>query len=181
MWSSTRWRWSAIMRQWPPEPFLVFSVALMLVAVLSSLTKRLVVPALISSKLSLMLLQTSVGRADSRCSYFMDDWDMWQILNLLSSWRNQVFGLCGQKLWILNAMWATPWSCSSFAAILLITKECGLEVDCNCVQERAYAKAGSTLCHSTCFVLYSKTQSWALAHFFEVRYPLSTQIFPMDR
>jgi hypothetical protein len=58
---------------------------------------------LISSRLSLMFLQTSVGRADSIWSYFVDDWDMLQILNLISSWRNQVFGLCGQKLWILNA------------------------------------------------------------------------------
>ncbi len=46
-------------------------------------------------------------------------------------------------------------SVSSFDAILdankgSITKECGLEVDCNRVQERAYAKAGSTLCRSTC-------------------------------
>jgi hypothetical protein len=24
-------------------------------------------------------------------------------------------------------------------------------------------------------------QSWALAHLFEVRYPLTTQFFPMDR
>jgi hypothetical protein len=24
-------------------------------------------------------------------------------------------------------------------------------------------------------------QSWALAHFFEVRYPLPTQFFPLDR
>jgi hypothetical protein len=43
---------------------------------------------------------------------------MLQILNLLSSWQNQVFRSCGQKLWILNAMWATCWFCSSFAAIL---------------------------------------------------------------
>ena len=46
-------------------------------------------------------------------------------------------------------------SVSSFDAILdankgSFTKECGLEVDCNRVQERAYAKAGSTLCRSTC-------------------------------
>ncbi len=27
----------------------------------------------------------------------------------------------------------------------------------------------------------SKNQSWALAHFSEVRYPLPTQFFPMDR
>jgi hypothetical protein len=27
----------------------------------------------------------------------------------------------------------------------------------------------------------SLTQSWALAHLFEVRYPLPTQFFPMDR
>ncbi len=72
----------------------------------------------ISSRLSLMLLQTSVGRADSRWSYFVDDCDMWQILNLLSSWQNQVFGSCGQKLWILNATWAVCWSFSSFAANL---------------------------------------------------------------
>jgi hypothetical protein len=39
----------------------------------------------------------------------------------------------------------------------MFTKECGLGVNCNRVQERAYAKAGSTLCRSTCFVLYSKT------------------------
>jgi hypothetical protein len=44
----------------------------------------------------------------------------------------------------------------------MITQECGLEVDCNRVQERAYAKAGSTLCRSKCFVLYSKTCMWVL-------------------
>jgi hypothetical protein len=27
----------------------------------------------------------------------------------------------------------------------------------------------------------TNSQSWALAHFFEVRYPLSTQFFPPDR
>ena len=27
----------------------------------------------------------------------------------------------------------------------------------------------------------SNNQSWALAHFFEVRYPLPTQFFPLDR
>ncbi len=47
-WSATRWRWSATMRQWPPEPILVFSVAFMLVAVVGSLTKSLVVPAEVS-------------------------------------------------------------------------------------------------------------------------------------
>jgi hypothetical protein len=44
----------------------------------------------------------------------------------------------------------------------MFTKECGLEVDCNRVQERACAKAGSTLCRSTCLVLYSKTCTWVL-------------------
>ncbi len=34
----------------------------------------------------------------------------------------------------------------------IFTKECGLEVDCHRVQERACAKAGSTLCRPTCFV-----------------------------
>ncbi len=38
--------------------------------------------------------------------------------------------------------------------LVLFTKERGLEVDCNRVQERAYAKAGSILCRSTCLVLY---------------------------
>ncbi len=89
---------------------------------------------------------------------------MWHSLNLLSSSLNQVSGLWGQKLWILNATWETVCcsSCSFFDAILYacITKECGLEVDCNQVQERAYAKAGSTLCRSTCFVLYSKRCTW---------------------
>ncbi len=33
----------------------------------------------ISSRLSLMFLQTSVGRANSIWSYFVDDWDMLQI------------------------------------------------------------------------------------------------------
>ncbi len=74
--------------------------------------------AAFSSRLSLMLLQTSVGRAVSRWLYFVDNWEMLQILNLLSSWRNQVFGSCGQKLWTLKAMWATCWFCSSFASIL---------------------------------------------------------------
>ena len=50
-------------------------------------------------------------------------------------------------------------SLSSLDAILdankgSFTKECGLEVDCNRVQERACAKAGSTLCRSTCEVLF---------------------------
>ncbi len=76
----------------------------------------------ISSRLSLMLLQTSVGRADSRWSYFVDNWDMLQFLNWLSSLRNQLFGLCGQKSWILNAMWAACWSCSSFATFLYVHK-----------------------------------------------------------
>ena len=44
----------------------------------------------------------------------------------------------------------------------MFTKECGLEVDCNRVQERACAKAGSTLCRSTCVVLYSKTCTWVV-------------------
>jgi hypothetical protein len=35
-------------------------------------------------------------------------------------------------------------------------KECGLEVDCRRVQERACAKAGSILRRSTCVVLYLK-------------------------
>ncbi len=87
-----------------------------------------------------MLLQTSVGRAISRWSYFVDDWKMLQILNLLPSWRNHVFGSCGQKLWILNATWATCWCFSSFAAILYdIHKGVWPRVDCNHVQERAYA------------------------------------------
>jgi hypothetical protein len=30
-----------------------------------------------------------------------------------------------------------------------------------------------------CFLYFY--QSWALAHFFEVRYPLLTQFFPLDR
>jgi len=30
-------------------------------------------------------------------------------------------------------------------------------------------------------ILNTVNQSWALAHFFEVRYPLPTQFFPMDR
>jgi hypothetical protein len=37
------------MRQWLPEPFLVFSVALMLVALLGALTKKLMVPAEVSA------------------------------------------------------------------------------------------------------------------------------------
>jgi hypothetical protein len=45
---------------------------------------------------------------------------------------------------------------------LMFTKECGLELDCNRMQERACAKAGSTLCRSMCFVLYSKTCTWLL-------------------
>jgi hypothetical protein len=76
--------------------------------------------------------------------------------DLLSILQNQVFGSCGQKSQILKATWATCCSLSSFFAAILFTKECGLEVDCNLVQERVYAKAGSTLCRSTCLVLYSK-------------------------
>ncbi len=50
-------------------------------------------------------------------------------------------------------------SLSSLNAILdankgSFTKECGLEVDCNRVQGRACAKAGSTVCRSTCEVLF---------------------------
>ncbi len=95
----------------------------------------------ISLRLSLMLLQTSVGRADSRWSYFVDDWDMLQILTLLSSLQNQVVGSCGQK----SGSWMPRGPRAGFALLLLpfcmITKECGLEVDCSRVQERAYAKA----------------------------------------
>ena len=77
---------------------------------------------------------------------------MLQIRNLLSIFRNHVDGLWGQKSGIRNATWPTCWSLwsvSSFDAILDVhkgsfTKERGLEVDCNRVQERAYAKAGST-------------------------------------
>jgi hypothetical protein len=32
-----------------------------------------------------------------------------------------------------------------------------------------------------CYKYITNTQSWALAHLFEVRYPLPTQFFPMDR
>ncbi len=32
-----------------------------------------------------------------------------------------------------------------------------------------------------CCCLQYNTQSWALAHFFKVRYPLPTQFFPLDR
>jgi hypothetical protein len=43
-------------------------------------------------------------------------------------------------LWILNATWATCWCFSSFAAILYdIHKGVWPRVDCNHVQERAYA------------------------------------------
>jgi hypothetical protein len=45
--------------------------------------------SLISSSLSLTLLQTSVGRADSRWSYFLDYWVMLQIQNLLSFLRTR--------------------------------------------------------------------------------------------
>ncbi len=83
---------------------------------------------------------------------------MLQILNLLSIFRNHVDGSWGQKSGIRNATWPTCWSScslSSFDTILdankgSFTKECGLDVICNRVQERAYAKAGSTLCRSTC-------------------------------
>jgi hypothetical protein len=53
-------------------------------------------------------------------------------------------GPCGLCLRFLPPFW-------------MFTKECGLEVDCNRVQERAWAKVGSTLSRSTWFVLYSKT------------------------
>jgi hypothetical protein len=54
----------------------------------------------ISSRLSLMFLQTSVGRDDSRWSYFVhDDWVMLQILNL----RNQVVGSCGPRRILLRS------------------------------------------------------------------------------
>jgi hypothetical protein len=85
---------------------------------------------------------------------------MLQIQNLLSIFRNHVVGSWGQKSGIRNAAWPTcsSWSFSSFAAILFVhkgdfTKECGLGVDCDRVQERACAKAGRTLCRSTCLVL----------------------------
>jgi hypothetical protein len=86
---------------------------------------------------------------------------MLQIRNLLSIFLNHVLGSWGQKSGIRNATWPTcwsSWSFSSFAAILFVhkgdfTKECGLGVDCNCVQERACAKAGRTLFRSSCLVL----------------------------
>jgi hypothetical protein len=95
---------------------------------------------------------------------------MLQIRNLLSILRNHIDGSGGQKSGIRNATWPTCWSScslSSFDAILdlhkgAFTKECGLEVDCNRVQERVCAKAGTTLCCSTCLVFYSKTCTWVL-------------------
>ena len=64
----------------------------------------------------------------------------------------------------------TCWSSCSLSSLDAIldankgsfTKECGLDVDCDRVQERAYAKAGSTLCRSTCQVFIRKTCTWAL-------------------
>jgi hypothetical protein len=95
---------------------------------------------------------------------------MLQIRNLLSIFRNHVDGSWGQKSGIWNATWPTCWSScslSSFDGILDVhkgsfTKECGLAVDCSRVQERACAKAVSTLCRSTCLVFNSKTCTWVL-------------------
>jgi len=87
-----------------------------------------------------MLLQTSVGRADSRWSYFVDDSVMLQILNLLSILRSQVVGSWGQKLGILNATWATCWSPSSFfAAILYLHKGVW-------PRSRLQSRAGKSVC-----------------------------------
>jgi hypothetical protein len=47
-----------------------------------------------------------------------------------------------------------------FCRHFVCSQRSGLEVDCNRVQERT--KAGSTLCRSTCIVLYSKTCTWVL-------------------
>jgi hypothetical protein len=96
------------------------------------------------------------GQGGEQVIIFVEDGLMLQIRNLLSIFRNQVFGSWGQKSGILNTTWATcwsSWSLSSFAAILYSSQSSGLEVDCNHVQERACAKAGSTLCRSTCLVL----------------------------
>jgi hypothetical protein len=84
---------------------------------------------------------------------FVEDCLMLQIRNLLSILRNHVFGSWGQKSGILNATWATCWSSwplSSFAAILYVhkgvfTKDCGLGVDCNRVQERRVQRACAAL------------------------------------
>jgi hypothetical protein len=87
---------------------------------------------------------------------------MLQIRHLLSIFRNHVAGLWGQKSGIQKATWPTCWSSCSLSTLDAIldankgsfTKECGLEVDCKRVQERACAKAGSTLCRSMCKVLF---------------------------
>ncbi len=51
---------------------------------------------LMSLRLSVMLVQASVGRAVSRWSNLVDELEMLQILNFPSSWRNQVSGSCGR-------------------------------------------------------------------------------------
>ncbi len=68
-------------------------------------------------------------------------------------------GTRSRESWMPRGPRWSSCSLSSLDAILdankgSFTKECGLEVDCNRVQERACAKAGSTLCRSTCEVLF---------------------------
>jgi hypothetical protein len=79
----------------------------------------------------------------------MEDCVTLQILNLLSILRNQVFGSWDPE-------------CHVGHVLVSVFFFCRQEVDFNRVQERACAKAGSTLCRSRCFVLYSKTCTWVL-------------------
>jgi hypothetical protein len=64
--------------------------------------------------LFMILVQTSVGKALRVWLNLVRELVMQHTLNLLSSCLNQVSESCGQKLWILNAMWETLFSFLSY-------------------------------------------------------------------
>jgi hypothetical protein len=51
----------------------------------------------------------------------------------------------------------------------------GANYEASCSLSNNHKRDASSLCMEVC------NTSWALAHFFEVRYPLPTQFFPLDR
>ncbi len=87
---------------------------------------------------------------------------MLQILNLLSNFAEPGVLVVGPEVGDLECHVLVPVVFVFLPPFWMFTKECGLEFDYSRVQERACAKEGSTLCRSTCVVLYSKTCTWVV-------------------